>query len=359
MKNLLFGIFLVMVLMIAAFLYIEMPYTIRAKGIVKPIQEWGLYKAFDGTLVNILEDHVSGSLTEYKVLEFQRGDIVSFLFNDQLLQHEAVSKGDTIAWVISNDLKLSLLEKQGALAYEESLLQVYLTGEKPEAIKLALDQVQLASQELQTQRQITERITQLYRQALVSQQEYELAVNDLKVREYQLDIARSNYESLLAGQKEEQIGAIQARITALELQKKHIMEHMAGMNIVSPINGHLIRQRNPDGSNEDTVLKVADLSGLLVFAPIDVFEKSFIEAGQQVTIVSTHGRNEFEGRIIGIDNSVQIINRQPKIFITILVSSEDSQAGLFPNLVVDARIHTPRVSLFEYLKRKSGVVYQN
>ena len=359
MKKLLFGIFLVMILMIAAFLYIDMPYTIRAKGIVKPIQEWGLYKAFDGTLVNILEDHVSGTLNEYKVLEFQRGDIVSFLFNDQLLQHEAVSKGDTIAWVVSNDLKLSLLKKQGALAYEESLLQVYLSGEKPETIKLALDQVQLASQELQTQRQITERITQLYRQALVSQQEYELAVNDLKVREYQLDIARSNYESLVAGQKEEQIGTIQARITALELEKKHLLEHMSGMNILAPISGQLIRQRNPGGSNEEAVLRIADLSGLLVFAPVDVFEKTFIEPGQSVSIVTPHGRNEFEGRIIGIDNSVQIINRQPKIFITILVNGEDAHPGLFPNLIVDARIHTPRVSLFEYLKRKSGVVYQN
>lgn len=359
MKKMLSGILLITVLMIAGSLYIDIPYTIRAKGIVKPIREWGLYKAFDGTLVNMLEDHVSGTLNEYKVLEFQRGDIVSFLFNDQILQRDAINKGDTIAWVVSNDLKLSLLEKQGAIAYEESLLQVYLSGEKPEAINLALDQVQLASQELQTQQQITERITHLFHQQLVSKQDYELSVNDLRVKEYQLDIAKSNYESIVAGQKEEQIGAIEARITALEQQKNHLLEHMSGMNILSPISGQLIRQRNADWSNEDVVLKIADLSSLLVFAPVDIFEKKFIEPGQPVTITSTHGRNEITGQVIGIDNSVQIINRQPKIFITILLSGNDVHPDLFPNLVVDARFHTPNVSLLEYLARKSRVVYQN
>ncbi len=359
MKKLLFGTLLFLLLMIAGFLYIELPYNIRTKGIVKPSQEWGLYKTFDGTLVNLLEDHIGGTINEYKVLEFQRGDIVRFLFNDQLLQNDAVNAGDTIAWVVSNDLKLGILEKKGALAYEESLLQVYLSGDKPETISLALDQVELAGQELHTQQQITERIAHLYNEELVSQQEYELAINELRVKEYQLDIAQSKYESILAGEKEEQIGAIRARIAALEQQKKHLLEHMSEMNILAPIKGQLIRHRDFDGSNEDAVLKVADLSRLLVFAPVDVFETKFIKHGQAVTISSTHGRNELKGQIIGIDNSAQIINRQPKIFLTILLDCDNVRAELFPNMVVDAQIHTPNVSLREYLARKSKVIYQN
>ncbi len=359
MKKLLAGILLFLGLLTAGFLYIDIPYSIRAKGIIKPAQEWGLYKAFDGTLVNLLEDHLNGTLNQYKVMEFQRGDIVQFLFNEQLLQNEAINKGDTIAWVVSNDLKMSILEKQGALAYEESLLQVYLTGDRPEALRIALDQVELARQELQTQRQLTERIQHLHSEELVSQQEYELAVNELRVKEYRLDIAKSNYESLLAGEKEEEIRVVRARIAALKQQKEQLLKHIAEMNILSPVSGQLIRQRNLAGTNEDTVIKVADLSALLVFAPVDVFETKFIETGQDVTIASLQSHKEYKGQVIGMDNSVQLINRQPKIFITILLTGDDARAELFPNLVVDARIHTPEVSLFEYLARKSRVVYQN
>ncbi len=359
MKKLLFGILIFLVLLVAGFMYIEMPYNIRTKGIVKPTQEWGLYKAFDGTLLNLLEDHLTGTLNQYKVMEFQRGDIVWFLFNEQLLHNETINKGDTIAWVISNDLKMRILEKEGAIIYEESLLQVYLTGDRPEALRIALDQVELARQELQTQQQLTERIQHLYSEELVSLQEYELAINELRVKEYRLDIAKSNYESLLAGEKEEEIMAIRARIAALKQQKEQLLEHIAGMNILSPISGQLIRERNLDGSNEDTVIKVADLSALLVFAPVDVFETTFIEAGQNVTITSTQSGREYRGQVIGMDNSVQLINRQPKIFLTILLDCDDVRAELFPNMVVDAQIHTPNVSLLEYLARKSRVVYQN
>jgi multidrug efflux pump subunit AcrA (membrane-fusion protein) len=359
MKHFLFAVLMFLVLLTAATMFVNIPYNIRTKGIVQPVREWGLYKTFDGTLVNTLKDHRQGIINEYKVLEFQRGDIVSFRFNEQLLENEFVNQGDTIVWIVSSDLKMNILEKQGALAYEESLLQIYLAGDKPEALRLALQQVELAHQELQTQQKVTERIEHLRREELVSQQEYELAINELKVKEHQLGIAESHYESIMSGEKEEEIRAIRARIASLEQQMRHLEEHMAGMNILSPIAGKLIRERSLADSVEERLFTVADISGLLIVAPVDLFEAGFIEKGQEVTVSSSHSRSEFKGQIINIDNSVQIINRQPKLFISILLSSDDARAELHPSLIIDAQIHSPEVSVFEYLVRKSRIVYQN
>lgn len=352
-------VFLTLVALAAGLLYIKVPYSMRAKGIVKPAREWGIHKAFDGTLVNVLEDHLTGTINEYKVLEFQRGDIVQFLFNNELLRGDAVDEGDTIAWVISNDLKMNIIQKKGALAYEESLLRVYLTGDKPEALRLAENQVELAQQELYNQQKITKRISQLYEQDVVSLQEYELAINDLRVKEYRLEIARSAYESLLAGEKEEEIGAIRARIASLEYQVKHLNDHLADMNILAPISGQIVRQRNPAGTNADEVIKVADHSFYIVFAPIDIFESQFIYHGQSVTIKPTHSHTEIKGTIHDIDNRVQIINRQPKVFVSIIIEPQSTDYRLLPNMVVDARIHHKKVSAGEYLLRKSRIVYQN
>ena len=339
--------------------FIKVPYNIRTKGIVMPAKEWGLYKAFDGTLVNMLEDHVNGIINEYKVHEFQRGDIVQFLFNQDLLGSELVNEGDTIAWVVSNDLKLNILEKKGALAYEKSLLDVYLSGDKPEAVQLALDQIELARQEVKNQEKITERIVQLYEQDVVSRQDYELAVNDLLVKEYRLEIAQSAYQAVLAGEKEEEIGAVRARIAAIEYQLSHLKEHLADMNILSPITGQLMRQRIANNDNSGQVIKIADLSTYVVSVPIDLFEKKYLHIGQAVSLSTPHSRKEHTGAIIGIDNSVQIINRQPKIFVSVLVNPVSNEYLLYPNMIVDARIHHENISLIEYLIRKSRIVYQN
>ncbi len=359
MKKALAIIFAVLILFALGILFVELPYNIRTKGIVKPIKEWGLYKTFDGTLVNIVEDHRSGVLNEYKVMEFQRGDIVSFHFNDKLLQHDMVKQGDTIAWVFSSDLTLSILEKKGAIAYQESLLDILKSGDRPEAVNIARDQVELARQELETQRKISQRIAHLYQEQLVSQQEYELAINDLHVREHQLEIAQSAMEAVLAGQKEEEIRSIEARISSLNTEKHHLSEHAGNMHITSPFDGELIRQRDPEGIDSDVVIRVADTSSLMVFAPVDVSEKQFIQVGQQVTIKGVYTNIEYHGEVIGMDNSVRIFNRQPKFFISVIINNENHDMPLIPNMIVDARIHSDRVSLKSYLLRKSRIVYTN
>lgn len=339
-------------------LRVELPYTIRGKGIVKPAKEWGLYTAADGTLVNVLEDHVSGSLNKYKVLEFQRGDIVSFHFNEKLFQKNSIEKGDTIAWVISNELLMRMVEKRGALTYQQALLEVALTGDKPEAVRLALDEVELAEQELETQEKLTARIRHLYHQELVSQQEYELAVNDLLVKKYELEIARSNYQAILAGKKEEEIGVVRSRIASLEQQLIQLERHIDEMNILSPIAGIVIRQREVSENGSNEVIRIADLSSMLLFVPIDLFEKRYVRPGQTVSIHNRDFHREITGEVVGMDNSVQIINRRPKLFVSVMVH-EGVEHDLLSNMIVDVRIVADEIPLYEYLVRKSRVVYQN
>ncbi len=359
MRKLFLGLSLLAIIVLLAFLFLEIPYTIRAKGIVKPVKEWGLYKGSDGTLVNMLEDHISGTLNEYSVMEFQRGDIVQFVFNEALVQNEWIGQGDTIAWVFSKDLQLRLIEKQGDLNYQQSVLRVLQAGEKPEAVQLAREQVELARQELKTQEKITERMEHLYEQELISPQEYELSVNDLMVRKYALEMAESNYEAVLAGEKEEEIGAVRSRINALGQEIRQLEEHVGSMNILSPLSGRLVRQRNPDTeSGRDEVIRIADFSNFVVFVPVDAFEQKNIKPGQEVMIRDNSSRNGHLGHVVGIDNSVQLINRRPKIFVSVLL--EDLEEGkLFPNMIVDARIASEPLPLHEYIIRMSRVVYQN
>ncbi len=344
--------------MLIALFLVEMPYAIRAKGVVRPMTEWYLLKADDGTLINMMEDHVTGGVQEYIVQEFQRGDVVHFLFNDPLLRHDMVTRGDTIAWVVSQDLDMKMVQKVGELAYQEALKKVYLTGEKPEALQMALDEVELARQEVETQQKITARIEHLYQQDLVSQQEYELAVNDLMVKKHALEIAQSYYRALLAGEKEEEISVIRSGISNLEQQIRQLEQHRQAMHIISPITGRIVRQRSIEQQQEKEVIRLADVSSMLAFVPVDSYERTFIEPGQDVFIRQQGGRKEWKGRVLNIDNSVQMINNQPKIFVTVMIDGHENQE-LLPNMIIDARIHADRLTLMDYLLRITRVVYHN
>ncbi len=357
-KHITIFILAILTLLLLSLFLVHIPYVIRAKGVMKPVMEWHLQKADDGTLVNMMKDHISGTIHEYKVQEFQRGDVVHFVLNDKLLRQEMVHKGDTVAWVISQDMDMQMVQKMGELAYQEALKTVYLTGEKPEALQMALDEVELARQELETQQKITERIQHLYEEDLVPQQEYELAVNDLMVKQHALEIAQSHYRALLAGEKEEEISVIRSRIASLEHQITQLEQHRLAMHIISPLSGRVIRQRGLEAQQDKEVIRLADMSAVLAFVPVDSYERAFIAPGQKVWIRHQGERREVKGEVLDIDNSVQMINNQPKIFVTVMITDQDSVA-LLPNMIIDARIKADTLSLMDYLLRITRVVYHN
>lgn len=348
----------VIILLALALFLVEVPYTIRAKGLVKPVKEWYLQKAPDGTLVNILEDHITGSVNEYKAQEFQRGDVVHFSFNEHLLRQRRVHRGDTIAWVLSHDIDMQIVRKKGELAYQEALKEVYLTGEKPEAVQMAEEEVELARQEFETQKKITDRIQHLYEEDLVSEQDYELAVNDLKVKQYALEIARANYQALVAGEKEEEISVIRSRESDLAQQIIQLENLREAMHIIAPISGQVIRQRGLEQQGEKEVIRLADMTSVLAFVPVDSYERVFIESGQVVWIRHEGSRTEIKGTVHDIDNSVQMINNQPKVFVTIMIEDNGNNI-LLPNMIIDARIQADTLTLMDYLLRITRVVYHN
>lgn len=336
----------------------EVPYTIRAKGMVKPLQEWSLHMAPDGILSASLEDHLLSGLSQYHVMELQRGDVMSFRFNRELIAKGWVEAGDTIAWGRSHDLSMRLTEAKGNLAYQQALLQVYLSGDKPEIIRMARQESELARQEASTQEKLTARIVQLYEQDLVPEQDYELAMNELKVRQAELDIAEARLEAILAGEKDEQVELARSRIATLERQVEGLIHHLDDMNILSPISGMVLRQRELNGEAGNEVIRLASSSGLLVLAPVNLNESHLLKTGQAARISSEHNRREIQGRLVDVDNSVQWLNRRPSVFVTILIE-ENNEHGLMPNTLVDTYITTDTLRLKDYLLRMSRAVMAN
>lgn len=359
MKKVLVGIAAVILLGALALHLVEVPYAIRSRGLILPVEEWSLVRGSGGVLVQVHENHRNGVVSQYGVSEFQRGDVARYVFNETLLGSGIVNKGDTIAWVYTSDIHLELIALQGDLAYQQSVLDVYLSGERPEEISVAEGRIELARQELENQEMQTERIIQLYLEGVVAQQEYELALNELKVKQYALEIAMAQQQALMAGRKAEDLEVVRSRIAALELQIEQLKQHMDAFHLVSPVSGTVIRDRNPLAGNQpEPILRIADFSSLMVFLPVDYHESRYAEPGQAVHFRSGSGLFSRKGHLVSIDNTVRLMNNRPKLFLGAVVEGDDSGMVL-RNMMVEARVVCDTIPLREYLRRMSRGVMQN
>jgi hypothetical protein len=156
---------------------INLTYTISSKGILYPAHEWILYRTADGNLINSLKDNSTNSILQYSVTEFQRGDLGSFKILPEVFTRGTVDKGDTIAYLGSFNERIRYVELQGELNMQKRLLSVYSTGEKPDDIRIATERINLARQEYETQKRITERNSILFEKAFIPEEEYEISLN--------------------------------------------------------------------------------------------------------------------------------------------------------------------------------------
>jgi hypothetical protein len=359
MKKGVIGIATIIGLVLLALAIVEVPYTIRSRGLIMPVEEWSLVRSPGGVLLQMQENHFSGLVNQYSISEFQRGDVARYVFNEELLGRGKVEKGDTVAWVYTSDVHMEMIALQGELAYQRSVLEVYLTGERPEEIAVAEGRIELAEQELGNQEKQTERVIQLYLEGVVPRQEYELAVNELKVKEYALEIARSQHQALVAGRKTADLEMVRSRIASLELQVDQLVSHMAAFHLVSPISGMVIRDRNPLlDTQTESVLRIADFSSFMVFLPVDYHENQFTQIGQTVLLRSASGFFSREGRVVSIDNTVRLMNNRPKIFLGATVDGEDDGV-VFRNMMVEARVVCDTIRLWEFMNRMTRGVFQN
>jgi hypothetical protein len=352
-------VLIVLLFLILAASYVELSYSVRGRGVVMPLEEWGLYRGSGGSLVHIHENHLDGVVSEYGVSEIQRGDVARYVFDELLIKGGNINRGDTLARLITSDIQLKIIELEGDLSYQKSLLSSYLAGEKPEEIEVAENRIELARQELDNQKLLTNRVVILFEEDVVSRQEYELSLNDLKVKERALEIALSQYNALMAGRKQEDLQVIRSRVTSLESQIQQMKKHIDAFHLVSPVSGEVIRERNPLLENvEEVILRVADFSSYVVLIPVDYSEIAYLKEGQTVSIKSGSEGVVITGELAAIDKTIRLISNRPKIFLTVLVNN-DEEIAFFRNMMVDVQVDCGKISFWEYLNRLTKAVYHN
>ncbi len=340
----------------AAAVYIEIPYNINTKGLIIPVREWHLDRLSDGTILNTKKNNLTNSISYYSVLEFQRGDHARFIMNEKILSGRLVNEGDTIGHIKSYEEERRLLTLMSELEKQKKLLQISLSGEKQEEINSAREKFILAEKEYETQKRVTARMEVLHKTGVIADEEWELALNDYLVKEQNMVIARSALEVVSTGAKPEEQELIIANINSYQKQIRQSEDRIDALNILAPFSGTIIRQQGNTSDNE-SIIRVADFSRMIVTLPVDLYQLAYIENGNPVNLKINSRRRNYRAKVIDVDNTVQFMDQRQNIFVTAIVEEEPHR--FLPSMLVQAEILCGNVSAWDYIKRIFKVVFEN
>ncbi|MFD2034404.1 hypothetical protein ACFSKL_06355 [Belliella marina] len=321
-------------------------YKIHTQGLVIPGKEWTLSRSGDGNFISSFKDNIKGVTTSFNVTEFSRGDVVGFELNPDFEEANHIVQGDTIGYIHSNEEQRRLIELVDALEVLNSELLFFTTGQKPEDIQVTDEKLKLAKQDLETEKILFERNRKLFEDSVITHQEMDLFLNQLKLKEYEVQIRAAEYSSAITGEKPEQEELIKSKIIRTQNQIEKIRERLGHFTVVSPFGGVIMKNSNnlPDMMK----INVFDTTSVMVLLPVEIFDKRFTHRGDKVRILTKSDRKILEGNVIKIDNVVQKINNRQVFFVTAEVKDQNLE---YIGELTEVEIITGEVSAWEYLTR--------
>lgn len=333
--------------MLVLLMPVQLPYSVKSHAAAYPLQEWSLVKNSEGNLMSSYKDHRKGTLETFGITEFQRGDVVTFSIVEGLRHKSFINKGDTIGTYNSNEERRKFIELTGQLGVYEAELEFWITGQKPEDVDEAMHQLKLAKQELKTERKLMERSRLLHLDSVISDQEFEIAENKLRVKEINLDIAKARYRSVSTGEKPEQEQLLRAKIAATKDQLDQVQDRLESLVLRSPIDGMVMNRYS--GSNNH-IISIADTSGTIALCALKAEQLEWVQTGQ---VAFTEYRNKsIKGRVVGMDNTMQVVNGHSAFFVRVYFPTSE----FLPGTLLDVDIFVEDMRFFSYIGRVFGQI---
>lgn len=338
------AVFTGVIVLLLFLLPVKITYSLVSEAEIVGSYEWEFCRTLEGNLVRIDRDNEKGIVKSYGVTEFQRGDVVLFVINPQVINKDFITKGDTIGYFYSNEEQRKLLELENNLAVLQSEFVFYTTGQKPEDVEKAKQQLRMASQELVTQQKLMQRSQTLMKDSVISLQQYDIDLNELKVKELALSIAEANLASISTGEKPEQALLINAKIEAVQNQILQIKERISYFTLMAPSDGFIVKERAATSANlsYERLIKVVSKSQMIAIAPVRLFEAELFELNDSVFLPNFQSK----GQIIAKDNVANYqINTNGVYYVT---ASLDSSLGLFHGMKTPIKLYGRSLSLRDY-----------
>jgi hypothetical protein len=335
-----FGAALFIILLV---LPIKINNPINSEAKIIPAREWILQKSEDGSIRISDIDHRKNMVQTVSAYQVERGDFIEFKMHEALTDLDQISKNDTIGIIHSVLTEREIANLNRDLATAESFLQMSKTGEKESVIEMARESVNQASIQLENQNKIVERKEKLFKNNLISEEDYEINKNLSNLYERQLLEAQANLLNLQTGAKPEEIALYENEVVTTKMEINRIQDLMEKFILRSPMDGFLYKV-----FSTDTLLIIGDTLSVAII-PIRSDDITQIRIGQIFSINLDLYETGFnpKGKIIGINKMTEYMDQRATILVTGLISKPIKNLPI--NAILGCSIETESVILRDYI----------
>jgi multidrug resistance efflux pump len=272
---------------------------------------------------------------------------------------DQVAAGELIARLSDRDVRAELEKLKDEVAEKQARLKLLKAGPRPEEIELAKVAVAKDEERIKYARSLLQMETLLFEGRLSSRKDYQLAADQMALRQGELDESKANLKLLLAGSRAELIEATEAEISRLQSQHKYLTEQLHRLRVVTPIAGVVTTHRLKE--NIGASVKKGDLIAQVhefrtVTAEISIPEKQIAEVriGQSVNLKArAHINTNFYGKVVSISpvGSKPAEGIQQRNFL-VVTELENSSLLLKPEMTGNAKISAGVRRLYEIVFRR-------
>lgn len=343
----------ILLLVILFFFFpLTLSYNLKTAGKISNRYEWLVTKDQNNQLNAAYIDHLTGAILQNRVFQFERNDIVNYRLTPDHFIKKAVSTGDTVALVNSNELEKKLEQLYGELNLAEANLVLYRTGEKASVIEGARKRVDYERGRAEEQRRIVARLSALRDQNLISEEEYESARSRMDLYDIKVELAEAQLQTVSTGAQPELIRLEEVRAKSLRKQIHQLKKRVAALNLISPLDGELVFFHNID-----TLFSVRGTDQYCLLIPVRYSDRKYISIGQTIKITLLDEKEQLTGQIATISSESRMFNKRQVLFVTAAINAHLN--NLVTGIIVPVRIQCEPVSLSEKIRRMLMLVTFN
>jgi len=327
---------------------IKFTYIVYSTGKVFPTNEWVLGRTYDGRITETIKNNQLGLISSYGGKEFQRGDVFDFYINPEINDKQFIDKGEIIGILNSTELLRQINQLKGEREVEKALLKVYSTGQKIQTIREAETNLTLAKEKFSIQKKLISRQNELYKDSLISPQQYDIAMNDFEVSKINLVLADAQLKTLSTGEKPEQIKFISEKISNLTGQILSLESRKEALQIKAPFAGMMQRKKGVLSTSVEILANIVDTSSYIIITPIKIKEFKNLSLGQRCTLKLFNTDCKMEATVCHIDNAIQIIGGKQAVYVTAKIDKKCP--GVYPGIFAQTNVECGQYTIIEYSK---------
>ena len=242
--------------------------------------------AFVGYLVSKPKPHViqgEAEASEYRISCMVPGHVTEIYCREG----QTVSKGDTVAFIDSPQVRAKLAQAQAARSAAQAQSAKARNGARQEQIAAAYELWQQALVQEDVMKKSFERVQSLYEQKVIAAQKYDETKAKYDAAVAQANAARSQYEMAMNGARDEDKAAAAALVRQAEGAIREVDSYLEQLYLTSPADGVISNIYPKQGElvgEGSPVMTVTDLSDIWFTFNIREDQLHGMNVGDELTL---------------------------------------------------------------------------